>query len=115
MLGEISAQTLFLRAWTLGSHNETLERYVDVVTLEYQQIIDDRIAAITVSPQSPVLRRSPIKPSLKRSRISDVPPPSATESKAEKNARLKLMMEEVNRTIGQMGNGGLGSSASFVV
>jgi len=100
----------------MGSANKIVNEYLDLVMSKYEQAIEDHISSITPAPAIPSPRKSPIKSSLKRSRVSEVAPsPSAAKAKAAKNARLKRAMEEVNRTIGQMGNGDLGNDTSLIV
>lgn len=96
-----------LNWWTAGSTDEHLEAFFDFVSGEYEQAINCRIATITAAPK-PSPQKSPSK-SLKRSRVSDDPQPAKVESKMAKNARLRRAMEAVERTMGQMGNGDLGT------
>ena len=114
VFGELRTQCIPLQRWTSGSVGQVVKEYLEAIASQYAKFIDDRIAMISATCVTPVSRKSPVK-SLKRARASEVVSPIPNESKSLKNARLKRAMEEVSRTLGQMGGGDVGSSVSFVV
>ena len=91
-----------------------VEEHLEAIAVEYGRFIDEGITMISASSSTPSPRKSPPK-SLKRARVSEVVSPTPMESKMAKNVRLKRTMEEVSRTLGQMGAGDLESSISVVV